>query len=212
MKSSIPVMVCFILMIGIQNESISQNKFALMGGATYSSFSMNSSGGADQDNFFVTHFFAGAGLEHNLTKKWKLNGFLQYAQKGSKVDVTFLLGDFSSAYKIHSIDLLPTIEYSLIEQLGIYAGGSLGYNFKTTLNTIANGKTFSNDYTHVTKDFSTGIVLGTRFYAGRMAIHAHWNKEFTEIVDLNLTNEKGETVNNTGYSKNTIQVGVSFYL
>lgn len=213
MKFSILNIFSILCLLSMVETVNAQDKIGLMGGlsqAKYRTGSVVQITGTYQWSSFV---FAGISVEENLSSKWKLNVFLQYAQKGTKVDLSNVGATNTLNYKLHYVDFLPSIEFKPMNFLGLYAGGSIGYNFKATLSSSpVSSMTPSQDLTSSYKNITSGSLLGLRLYFGKIAVHGHWNRDFRPNEEFFATDANGNLIGLFKSYNNSIQAGVTWYL
>jgi hypothetical protein len=190
--------------IGVFSTKLTaQDHASLMGGLNKNSFIVEGT------TFFETEplnlFFVGLSLEEDFGQKWKLNTFIQYVQKGGKLQVPSSSFLSPSNLRFQFVDVVPSIEYKISDFFGIYAGGQVGYLIRAD-------QKLNKTYSKVTQEFfekiNYGLVLGLKLYAGNSGFNFHWDRGQKNLI------KEGDGIPAQGFElyQQSFQLGFTLYL
>lgn len=183
-----------------------QKNIALQGGVNYSNFSL-SDVFENESRLFI---FGGITAEFELSNKLNFNSLIQYSQKGTGNLKEFPF-NADLSIRLHYLDIVPNLQYNLLNFFGIYTGVDFGYLFRTDFVDQKGDWQKSQDNSFFEKT-DIGLVFGTRVYFGNISIHTHWNQGLKTISSFQLTDPQGNILSKIISKNRSLQVGLTLHL
>ncbi len=149
-------------------------------------------------------FNAGLTVQKKITDDWAVNLLLQATQKGYNAEQPFLDGTYGQSY-IYT-DLLPTIEYYVLDNISVQMGLNLGfltYEYQKTQTGIEQPFSSSN-----LVDF--GYATGLSIYMNRIKLSAFINNGISNIDTFRVTNENGDPIGTTSLKNSVIHFSLGY--
>lgn len=183
-----------------------QKNIALHGGVNYSNFSL-SDVFENESRLFI---FGGITAEFELSNKLNFNSFIQYSQKGTGT-LKELPVNSDLSIRLHYLDIVPNLEYNLIDFFGIYTGANLGYLLWADF-VDQNGDWQKIQDSGFFEKTDFGLVFGTKIYFGNISIHTHWNQGLKTISSFQFTDPQGNILSKVISKNKSLQVGLTLHL
>ena len=193
-------------LIFISSNLQAQFKFSIGGGANFSNLIVK-----NLDSFKPranTNYFLSVKPEFSLTENLSVAVDIQFSQKG------FGLGDDSlqahGGYKLQYLDLIPQVQYKIINQLGIYGG--LGIGIRGSEKYKINGA-WEEAVTKISSGTDFTYVFGIRvFPTDKLFIHAHYAGSMSSFYDVIFTDIQGNEIENVNTRLRNFQLGIGYQL
>ncbi|HMG16622.1 MAG TPA: outer membrane beta-barrel protein [Saprospiraceae bacterium] len=158
---------------------------------------------------YSTYFYGGAIVKYNISEKLAIQTALQYSQKGyhkEAGDFEVLLPEVRYSY----LDIQPTIEFKVIDFIGIYGGINYGIKLKEEYK-FPGSDWFNGSNNKTIKDYDFGGLLGIRYYYNNFFINAQYNQSFLNISTLHFTDAQGNEKDYASQKNSTFQFGVGYF-
>ncbi len=162
------------------------------------------------DGFNTKHalyYFFGVIPKYNINSKLSVSTDIQYSLKGYMIDET----QFMSAQKIQFIylDVLPKVEYQIFEFLAVGLGFNIGLKLDEKIKIGENSWQSSKDFDTI-KSSDSGVVGSVRGSFKNFFIIVSYNYGLQNIVDINYTDDNGESLDVSQYNRN-LQIAVGYF-
>ncbi|WP_223607696.1 porin family protein [Chryseobacterium sp. OSA05B] len=160
-------------------------------------------------------FYVGALVEHKFNNKFALQGEVQYANLGGKVDVSTLGITVTEKFNFNRIVVPVTARYYATPELGLYAGPFVSFRTSTKVNIdvsggIANQEVLNAGERALEKSFDDNLK-STEF---GLLFGADYNVYKGLFVDarysFGLTNMIKDPVNDEKLKMNFFQIGLGY--
>ena len=194
----------FIQLILVFNYTLSFGQFRIYVGSGVNISDVkykNDSGSITPKTKALSNYFLSLRPEIGITKKLSINLDLQYSRKGFK----YADGTGYTSERFHYFDLLPQVQYRIIQLLAIYGGCGLS---------IRHEEYVKPDGTWIKYPFETVNSSSVAFLGGiklfphdRLTIHAHLASNPLNHVEY--TNVSGNPLNIKS-SINNLQIGLAY--
>src|SRR5688572_18058157 len=159
------------------------------------------------DPEMTVYYFAGIVPGYAINEKISFLTDIQYSQKGYKHDGQVLAS--YSQYRFSYIDLLPQLEYRVLDNIGLGAGVNVGFKLAEDFKS-ENSDWVSNDQFEFIKSMDFGIVASIKYYINNFNLLARINYGLNDISDLSFTDINGQTIENVNMKNTTIQLGIGY--
>lgn len=160
-------------------------------------------------------FYVGALVEHKLTAKFALQGEVQYANLGGKVEVSTMGIKVTEKINLNRIVIPVTARYYATPELGLYAGPFVSFKTGTKVNIdvsggIANQEVLSAGERALEKNFDDhlkstefGLLFGADYHVYKgLFVDARYS--------FGLSNMVKNPVNDEKLKMNFFQIGVGY--
>jgi opacity protein-like surface antigen len=160
-------------------------------------------------------FYVGALVEHKFNNKFAVQGEVQYANLGGKVEVSTMGITVTEKFNFNRIVVPVTARYYATPELGVYAGPFVSFRTNTKVNIdvsggMANPQAVNEGEQFLEKNFDDnlksaefGLVLGADYnvYKG-LFVDARYS--------FGLTNMIKDPVNDEKLKMNFFQIGIGY--
>ncbi|MDP9959886.1 porin family protein [Chryseobacterium lathyri] len=160
-------------------------------------------------------FYIGALVEHKLNNKFALQGEVQYANLGGKVEVSTMGITVTEKFNFNRIVVPITARYYATPELGVYAGPFVSFRTSTKVNIDVSGgianqevlnageRALEESFDDNLKSTEFGLLLGADYniYKG-LFVDARYS--------FGLTNMIKDPVNDEKLKMNFFQIGLGY--
>lgn len=150
------------------------------------------------------NYFAEIRPVYHFSPRWSAGLGLQFSQKGH---VPAPRGITPADLRLGLIDLLPAVEFRVVDYLGIYGGMNVG--FKLSEEWKFDGQWLKPVFETLNQtDF--GALIGVRLYYRNFCFSAHYNRSLVSFDNITYTDENGNAVEGTKMLLENAQVGIGY--
>jgi len=150
----------------------------------------------------VANYFISVRPEIALSDKFSAHMDLQYSRKGYATDVP---SNDNSETRFHYLDVLPQIQYKVLNFLGIYAGAGMTYMRRE--DTRFEGKWIKFPF-EINNSTSFAYLAGFRIYPSKkISFNTHLSTN--RIDHIEFTDDKGNPIDLKSRLYN-LQIGVTY--
>lgn len=143
-----------------------------------------------------------------FARRWTAMMELQYSRKGAILEPS---GGTQFGIRAEYIDVMPQIEYRVLEHFGIAVGGNIGWSvreeFKDDVNDWQN-PVLDIEYF---EDPDLGLLFALRAYYGRFYGTMSYSLGLRDVDDGMYTDDTGQVYDAKWYHRN-LQIGVGYLL
>lgn len=150
------------------------------------------------------NYFAEIRPVYHFSPRWSAGLGVQFSQKGH---VPAPSGITPADLRLRLIDLLPAVEFRVVDYLGVFGGMNAG--FKLSEEWKLNGQWLKPVFETLNQvDF--GALIGVRLYYKNFCFSAHYNHSLVSFDDITYTDENGDKIEGTKMLLENAQAGVGY--
>lgn len=154
----------------------------------------------------VLYYFAGIVPGYQLSEKVSLFTDVQFSQKGYKdagLNAVGIQGRFTY------LDVLPQIEYRLLQNISVGAGFNIGFKIGEDFK-AEHEPWYTNENIEITKSTDFGFVASLKYHIDKFHLLGRINYGLANISELTFTDVNGQTLDDTKMKNTNIQVGMGY--
>ena len=155
----------------------------------------------------ATNFFISARPEFKLTEKWSVGIDVQFSRKGYFQKDP--INNESSDRRIQYFDLLPQVQYKIVNPIYVYAGLGLGFRMSESFKVADAWQKAENEISTPT---DASYLFGLRvFPMNKLSVHLQFAGSLVDFYNLDYTDLIGESIDLRSRLQN-FQFGVAYRL
>lgn len=151
------------------------------------------------------NYFAEIRPVYHFSSRWSAGLGVQFSQKGH---VPATNGIVPADLRLRLIDLLPAVEFQVMDYLGIYGGMNVG--FKLSEEWKFSGEWEKPVFVELINQADIGALIGVRLYYRNFCFSTHYNRSLVSLDDITYTDENGNDVEESKMLMENVQVGIGY--
>jgi hypothetical protein len=143
-----------------------------------------------------------------FARRWSAIMDLQYSRKGAILES---LGGYQFGVRAEYVDVMPQVEYRLLEHFGIAVGGNIGWSVREEIkNDASNWQPSVLDIEYF-EDPDLGLLVALRGYYGRFYGTLSYCLGLRDVDDARYSDDTGQLYDVEWYHRN-LQIGIGYLL
>lgn len=156
----------------------------------------------------ITAFHFSVQPRYVFARRWAAVLDLQYNRKGSLYTVAGSQAESGS--RADYFDIMPQMEYRLLEHFGVAAGANFGFKVRDEVKTPNTDGWIESVYNFY-KDQDFGLLFAVRGYFGGFYGTVSYNLGLMDVTDIVVSNDTGGYTETESYHRN-LQIGVGYLI
>jgi hypothetical protein len=193
-----------LLLATFLGTALGQMGFGLSSGANLSTAHFANVDGADTR--FHTGYFVGLGANYRFNSKFQISADVQYSQKGYGVEYNGGRTGHRYAY----IDLLPEVEYHVLDFLSVGTGISYGFRLSEEWKTAGQDWEKLSEVKYLTKPTDFGLTAKVKANYHDMFCFVRYVHGLVNISDAYYTDDNGDVIGKAKQLSRNVQLGIGY--
>ena len=159
------------------------------------------------DPMTVVYPFGGIVAGYSRSSKLSLVADLQFSQKGYRLEHDEPIDDTKLRYSY--IDIIPQVEYRLIEPLSVAVGFNIGFNIGEAQK-IGDGDWIDLEKYDVVTSTDFGLAATVKGYIKDLFLFVRYNHGLKNVLNFTYTDINGQAIPDVKQNHSNIQIGAGY--